>query len=548
MKQFIHSSGPCIIAALNHHAYAVIPKAGHGDGDESEVQVVQLNAPQSTTNPSSNPNINQKEQTLNAVQAVASKWKPDTKELICAVSRYDKFISIYSISTDGSTASKTEMKVDPIVVHKTNKRCCALTFASIPHAKKEKDSASADNDAKYPMRTSMDIIIAGDLAGDANAFQVIPQQNIGTNMNGEGENENQSSSTSTSTPTSSQSQKSQRRLLLGHTASMVTSVTVADGKLFTSDRDEKVRITSFPRTYITEGYLLGHNAYVTDFAVLKNGNNHCVTASGDSTIRLWNFATTEELARYDFSPTPSSSSSLEQDGEDTVMVEETPVSVPDDNNDGEPESESTKSKNDEENEHDGNNDHENQTSPQNFPLGNSQIPVRVSSNRDGSIVAVIYNDHCTIDLFSVTGGKLERVQSLVCDTMPLGIGFNTDDDSDDILTILSKESSYIARYKKTDSDSKFVLMEDCAIASAIQKVGQKFDITMPDSILEVDEVTGKIKVMKKIQDESEGFVKHQPWLRGERVQMKKDKARRRKKRKLAEKHGGPPPNNAGASS
>ncbi len=494
MKQFIDSSGHCVVVALNQLAYAVVPIPGGNDTNtdpdaKEKVQLIKLNAPASSSSLNQiNHNANPK-QIVNEVQAVASKWKPDTKELICAVSRYDKFISVYSISTSGNEKGEMEKEIElnPMVVHKTNKRCCTLTFAQIPHAKK----GEGEGDTSF-----MDIIVAGDLAGDANAFPVAKGKD---------------------------DQPSQRRLLLGHTASMLTSVTVANGKLFSSDRDEKVRITSFPQTCITEGYLLGHDAYITDLTVMsnKNGKKLCITTSGDCTIRLWNYDTMDEIAKH-----------LVETENDTAMEteHENEQSEPEKSVDGNEDEEQ-----DEDDDDDGDEDDDggNQQSAQ-----NSKIPVRVSSNQNGGIAAVIYNGHCSVDLFSVEENKLELIQSIDCDSTPLAINFSQDENDDDILTVLLKESTYMKRYKKLDS--KYTIMDNCPISSAIQTLGQKLDIQMPESVLEVDETTGKIKIMKKVQDESAGFVKHQPWLRGERVQIKKDKRRRRKKRRMEALHGGPP--------
>ena len=52
---------------------------------------------------------------------------------------------------------------------------------------------------------------------------------------------------------------------------------------------------------------------------------------------------------------------------------------------------------------------------------------------------------------------------------------------------------------------------------------------MPPSLLEVDE-SGKLKVVKNVNAEREGFVKHEPWLSVERVEKAKQASMRRKKR------------------
>jgi WD40 repeat protein len=112
------------------------------------------------------------------------------------------------------------------------------------------------------------MILCGDLVGDATAFPI------------EGENRS-------------------GRLLLGHTASMLTDIQlVRQDTLLTADRDEKVRVSSFPQTCIIKGYLLGHSAFVSCIDVITQ-SDIVVTCSGDHTLRLWTLSTYTEIARED---------------------------------------------------------------------------------------------------------------------------------------------------------------------------------------------------------------------------------------------------------
>ena len=56
-------------------------------------------------------------------------------------------------------------------------------------------------------------------------------------------------------------------------------------QILSGDRDEKVRVTAFPNSYVLNGLLLGHTGFVS--AVASN-KEYCATASGDSSVRLWN--------------------------------------------------------------------------------------------------------------------------------------------------------------------------------------------------------------------------------------------------------------------
>ena len=437
MKEFIASSGPAIVVAMDDHAYAAITL-------NDNVLLVKLCAPNS---PPSGNNTQGENPNAHTVQAVAATFSQENKQLLCAISRYDKYLSVYSLSLADSLESQTQ--IEPTVVHKTNKRCCALTFSHIP--------------LKEDGNKSMDIIIAADLAGDATAFPVIAGE----------------------TSEVQSCDRKVQRLLLGHTASMLTAVKVIDDKIFTADRDEKVRVSSFPRTSNVLGFLLGNAAYITDIDVKKD--KYCVTTGGDCSIRLWDYNACVELACiYSEEGTTEDSSSDDQD------------------------TEGGKSTKDDQSAH---------------------IPVRVTANKDGDTIAVIYNRKDVVDLFSVVigGGSnmIQKAQSLDCKN-PLAICFINND-----LLVLGKEPVYMTRFVKISDGDYAPATECCKISSALQKIGHDCGIIMPQSILETDD-TGKIKLMKNIKEEGEGYVEHKPWLNGDRIQNKKDKERRRKKRRLEE--------------
>jgi len=441
MKEFIANSGPATVVAMDDHAYAAITL-------NDNVLLVKLCVPNS---PPSGNSAQEENTNAHAVQAVAVTFSQETKQLLCAISRHDKYLSIYSLSLANADADSLETltQIEPTVVHKTNKRCCALAFSHIP--------------LKEDGKKSMDIIIAADLAGDAAAFPVIAGD----------------------TSEVQSCDRKVQRLLLGHTASMLTAVKVVDDKIFTADRDEKVRVSSFPRTCNVLGYLLGNEAYITDIDVKKD--KYCVTISGDCSIRLWDYNACVEMA--------------------CIYSEE---GTADDSSSDDQETESDKNTKDDQSAH---------------------IPVRVSANKDGDTIAVIYNGKDVVDLFSVVigGGSemIQKSQSLDCKN-PLAICFVNND-----LLVLGKEPVYMTRFVKISDGEYAPATERCKISSTVQKIGQDCGIIMPQSILETDD-TGKIKLMKNIKEEGENYVEHKPWLNGERIQNKKDKERRRKKRRLAE--------------
>jgi hypothetical protein len=196
--------------------------------------------------------------------------------------------------------------------HTTEKRVTKLTFASL--------TDEADDDL---------VLLAADMVGDATAYE-IPK-------------------TSLSRQQSSPSVLVKRKLLLGHTASVLTDLCLIPSSsqhtntstttntrywLLTADRDEKIRISHFPRCYDIHGYLLAHTAFVTSVAPMmmmvpdphcsggSNNNNHnsystdnsssttaataaaaaaqtttlVASTGGDGQLIVWNVETCEKIA------------------------------------------------------------------------------------------------------------------------------------------------------------------------------------------------------------------------------------------------------------
>jgi WD40 repeat protein len=176
----------------------------------------------------------QHDTTMNPLEIQCVAISKDSDNTIwCAVSRSDKSLAIYRHST-------LQM------VHVTAKRSSCLTFAW---------SNSLGG-----------MVLVGDLVGDATAF---PLQ--GTRKG---------------------------RLLLGHTASMLTGIRlVGTDTLLTADRDEKIRVSSFPQTCIIKGFLLGHSAFLC--SIDTTADDLCVTCGGDCTVRLWQLSTFSQMAQVD---------------------------------------------------------------------------------------------------------------------------------------------------------------------------------------------------------------------------------------------------------
>jgi len=557
------------------------------------------------------------QQDTNAIQVVACRWMPETSILYCAVSRFDKSISIYNIPTTTAAATTTTiaaattttiatttttteidnngkdevnikpiestdeqgkikgqiisgmLTIKPMLVHKVPKRSCTLAFATVPSLSPSvTSSVTPSPPPSPPPPPQMLVVIAGDLAGDATAFPVQPYN-----------------------PTDNNTQIS--RLMLGHTASMLTSIKLipqqthndADatntitcgGKILTADRDEKVRISSFPNTFHIQGYLLGHSAYITDIDLVpvQDATNqgkqfkiqYCVTASGDGTVRLWDIHTCAELCRIDYLAECRNhcTDNTINDDDDDDDDDDDSMDIP--NNDEEQQIDDTTKKHMLDNAHRQSDALLAATTPSAEDIDHA--PVRVSVNKDGTILAVMRDRIDRIELFHIavdnangdggTTGTLTKFRSIECPSYPLGMTFA----SDGSLSVLTREPTFIVRWTPLsliavtgsgdDSNSTDVTgeekalalttvsvsatsgpslnLESCTIGKTIQNIGIQLNITMPYTLLEANESTGKVKLRKNIQEEKEGFVKYEPWLSVERVEKAKQRGLRSKKRK-----------------
>ncbi|XP_013780717.1 tRNA (guanine-N(7)-)-methyltransferase non-catalytic subunit wdr4-like [Limulus polyphemus] len=90
-------------------------------------------------------------------------------------------------------------------------------------------------------------------------------------------------------------------LVLGHLSILLDMVITPDGRfIITCDRDEKIRVTSYPNAYNIHTYCLGHTEFVTSLAILPSHTQFLVSASGDKTLRLWRYIDGEEVFQLDY--------------------------------------------------------------------------------------------------------------------------------------------------------------------------------------------------------------------------------------------------------
>eukprot|EP00566_Odontella_aurita_P013526 CAMPEP_0113546988 /NCGR_PEP_ID=MMETSP0015_2-20120614/12107_1 /TAXON_ID=2838 /ORGANISM="Odontella" /LENGTH=447 /DNA_ID=CAMNT_0000447495 /DNA_START=26 /DNA_END=1366 /DNA_ORIENTATION=+ /assembly_acc=CAM_ASM_000160 len=447
MRQLLHCSGPHSIVALHNETFAVVSE---GNDDNAAVAVELLPPTECSIDDRQGDCVENEDDSKSGalvgakipVQAVASMLSPDGSNLLCAVSRSDKSLSLYCISI-GAELKHSSL---PFAVYKLPKRACCLDLTRIPASDDEK--------------SSIDVVVAGDLAGDVTAYQASKATNEA------GENAGTS------------------RLLLGHTATMITGVKVtADSgtmRVLSSDRDEKVRISSFPQTCVLEGFLLGHTAFIVSLDVaLKDGCTRCVTCGGDGTVRLWDYALCKELATL-----KAVSTTLEK-GEETKQ--ESNSAACSDMTDG--------SSNDK--------DSAVETTPPRV-----LVPTVAAISYDGSMVAVVRDGFDSVDIYAISGSdsniSLCQKQSVKCSSLPLSVTFLLSGD----LCILTKDPTFILQYAPAEGSKELCCVtEKSSLCAALKSAAARKQIVMPSSLLETDQ-SGQLKLSK---DKDKSGVKHEPW-------------------------------------
>ena len=406
---------------------------------------------------------------LNDITAVAvtsfctSPTESAVPTIFCAVARYDKTLAIYQLRRqDGvwkSATSSTNTERDPqlpFMVYHTPKRVGCLTFASLAAS-----DSTDDNDNDY---NTLQVLISGDLAGDAYAYNL---------------------------------QEKGHRLLLGHTASMLTGVTMLPAGVVASeqhhsyyywgtciatcDRDEKIRISRFPETYIIEGYLLGHTKYVTAMASVPASKPLLVSCSGDNMLRLWDWTTHQELCSISTTITPS---------DDQVTSKES-------------------------------------------------LPTDLSVSADGKYVAVVFDGSKSLNVYKLsqeTPAALSLCASVECPSQPLVVAFNQNVSTR--LLVLMTEPHYLTGYtilEESENTQEVVLSleENSSPLQALKEMAEKESISLPLTILEKDQ-QGHPVLAKENETRGLNF-EQQPWKRVERIAIAKEKQKKRNQKKRDKK-------------
>ncbi|XP_064262839.1 tRNA (guanine-N(7)-)-methyltransferase non-catalytic subunit WDR4 isoform X3 [Passer domesticus] len=90
--------------------------------------------------------------------------------------------------------------------------------------------------------------------------------------------------------------KADGKLELGHVSLLLDVALSADDQyILTADRDEKIRVSLTKAPYSIVSYCMGHREFVSKILVIPNCPDLLLSASGDSTLRLWEYKSGEEV-------------------------------------------------------------------------------------------------------------------------------------------------------------------------------------------------------------------------------------------------------------
>ncbi|KAL7477585.1 hypothetical protein ACHAW6_003391 [Cyclotella cf. meneghiniana] len=562
-KQWLHSfRSHVVVAALSDHALAIV--AGEKDTSSSK-DVYELLPAAACANSSgesgeatgeklasdaSNGDSNKENSKDDQIKKRDTESTSDTKgeiQAVCcteieshiwfAVSREDKTLSLYCASSSFKPTSDAQEKVEakqlqPLTVYHMPKRARCLVFSVV----------SSQNE-----NSCCNIIIAGDLSGDSYAYPV-PS------------NESSLTAVDTTAATTIQPKSTPRRLLLGHTASILTGMQVVPSSsekpkqfLLTADRDEKVRVSYFPDTHIIHGYLLGHQAFISDMhavdghqfstadSSLDDNRTLCLTASGDGTVRLWDYQLCTEIGMVPVvlkAPTNETDVDLKE-REDFGTERDT-----------------KKSDCSQEESEDFDGDDDNGEDSCN---GEVAVPLAVVISSDSKYAVVARDGISSVDFHPIPPpvkkslsssspflsqlASLHKKQTLACPSQPLDLCVLTDGS----VLVLTREPEYILHFKRIDSNLEFCDATATSLfCSVLKQIALSHNISMPMTTLEYNE-DGGLKLQKRVDqkelendtDEVEDGVTDIAnkggvhWNSAERRNTYKKANQRRRKRKLA---------------
>ena len=186
-----------------------------------------------------------------------------------------------------------------------------------------------------------------------------------------------------------------------HVTSLVSDMLLHDNSFITCDRDEKIRITNFPKLLIIDNYCLGHTNVVASLSLVKNfEETFLLSSSWDNRIILWNYKTGNLLSEYNLM---TSNDKIEVETGDIEVVE-TNEEVKDEEDENEDKKEY------------------NEEIAGNYPFKIISLP---SLSSDKSLFAVIQKNLNELKLFSIenltNNPNIQLLQQILLPAVPCDI-------------------------------------------------------------------------------------------------------------------------------
>lgn len=93
--------------------------------------------------------------------------------------------------------------------------------------------------------------------------------------------------------------------ILGHVSMLVDLETISYNSkqyIVTADRDEHIRVTRYPQTYVIERWLFGHTEFVSCIEQIPWNTKQLISGGGDDFIALWDWTTGDLVQSIDLRP------------------------------------------------------------------------------------------------------------------------------------------------------------------------------------------------------------------------------------------------------
>eukprot|EP01040_Poterioochromonas_malhamensis_P004186 gene4186-4481_t len=272
-------------------------------------------------------------------------------------------------------------------------------------------------------------------------------------------------------------------LLAGHTASIVTDLLHCpslNNTIISADRDEKIRLSSFPDLETVHGYCLNHTSVISSIAYYTVNNRHYLLSTGwDHRVNVWDLQSQQLLE----SLTLSSVSSMKTNATASEEVEAMQEEVEEQQGEGE--------------DNENNDEEEDGKKYQDTEYGHYPLKIVISPlNGD---VAIIYKDSSKIDIFTFqppttdaqSSSYLTNIKSIALPALPVDISFLPS--SNNLVVLLPKPFTMAVIAGRTADEVTLATFSESLLVSLRELMNESFNQSFVVSLLGYDADTGMRK-------------------------------------------------------